>query len=278
MLCFSSRFCSWSPTFVLVPSLVGAANQKSVFSSSTELFFLPLSSQHSVVCPGKWELVGPHGGGPTWNLSRSGKGFSGGLRWASTRPPECLSNMGWAEGHWAPWHSSSNTLLLHPWLLFKPKASNLQHYCWGIQPLHCSLPASALPRPHKLCRKSLQLLTDKAHLKSLLKCMRGRQQCRCWSSLHFIVHVCPVSSKLFVAWSCLFSVRHLGWASEAKIAHVIDAWTWSFGVVWNSNKSPSTPCEMSLSLLMYIVGLIYSFYLFFIQLFLKLASRSDGYC
>lgn len=53
--------------FAPVTSLLGAASQKSAFSSSTEdgewIFFFPLHSQHSVVCPGKGGLMGTHGNG-----------------------------------------------------------------------------------------------------------------------------------------------------------------------------------------------------------------------
>jgi len=44
----------------------------------------------------------------------------------------------------------SHAFLPQAWLLSKPKASTLQDCCWGIQLLRSSLPAPALPRPHKL--------------------------------------------------------------------------------------------------------------------------------
>lgn len=122
-------------------------------------FFVPLSSQHSVVHTGKGGLVGTHGGGTSPGVEKVSL-----VAWRGSAPGH--------QGIWAIWAQlkvieplDSNTLLLHSWLLFKPRSSTLQDYCWDIQPLHCSLPASALPCPHKLCRKSLELTTLPALIK-----------------------------------------------------------------------------------------------------------------
>lgn len=131
-------------------------------------FFFPLHSQHSVVCPGKGGLMGTHGNGTSPGVEEVSL-----VAWSGSAPDH--------QGIWAIWAElkvieplDSNTLLPHPWLFFKPKSSTLQDYCWGIQPLHCSLPASALPSPHKLCRKSLELLM----LTSLIKLTWNP----CWSA------------------------------------------------------------------------------------------------
>lgn len=225
VLCFSSRVCSWSPILHL-------SHLFWELQMRIQPFLHPLNCfppcQQAVYC----------------SVSREGRACGDTSRWdlswsGSAPGPGCLSSMGWAESHWAPWFQYSSAISL---AFFKSKASNLQIYCWGIQPLHCNLPASVLPRSHKLCKKSLELLT----LALLIKLTWNF----CWSAClggssadagPVCVSLCmhPVSSKLFLPWSCLFSLRHFGWASEAKIAHVIDAWT------WNSNQSPPpAPCKM----------------------------------